>query len=709
MHTPLDDGYDMGDLARDLTSGEVVAPMLGSDLAEVATRGLAHLQALADAAETMDSDETPALVADLVADPARMQDVGVAAFERTAQYEAMLLMLEDGRLKHAAKLALKRALKRQLPLTKGKIIEQQSTLAVRSLAALAAKAKLDVPKGLKAPAMYEITEVGVMAGDRMILNRPVLILGYLVPADASEVVVHLAWAQPNRRWTQAKVPRSALADVRALMKVTQMFPLCAAPHEVTAYFAEFENVNGPRLPTRACVDAFGWHRDAFVLSNHTLNGDTLYAPADVRKGDGISPYITTRGTLEEWVALLLKAPPVTQLAMLAGAATPLVHACGADSFVVDISGESSNGKTVSLFAAATAWGRPTKGGGLIGTWKDTATSLMGRARLMQHLPVIVDETKHAQDNPSFISEMVYCLANGAEKGRGNVDGRMRADTATWATITLTTGEQPITTFTTDGGVRARVLCLTDSPFDSSQAAEDFVKEVVEVYGHAGPAVAEWCIDQGFDALRARHQVLRNRLRDYVVNVEGAELGNMGRRLLAHVATLELAAEALGLKADLEAALRLARQAATRVDDAEENVHWQAYRDLHDWCWANSSLFYSEDVPAHGGATTKPDNAQWLGRIMPGDRWVAAGKIAPLVRVAREQIERMGHRPAECFSAWQRMGLVPSIPKRRKRRSDGQEFEGKPSCTKPMKVGRGKLTVLPLLSEPSDNYVFDEEE
>lgn len=703
MSTPSDNGFDLGDLVESATSGEVVAPILGSDLDQLATRGLEHLQTLADRAEAVDDDEHPALVAELIADPARMQEIGVAAHRKEVPYEALLLLVRGG-LKYQAKLALNRALKRQIPLTKGKIVEQQSTLAVRSLAALAAKAKLQVPKGLQAPKAYEITEVGVMAGDRMILNRPVLILGYLLPVSAAEVVVHLAWAQPNRKWTQAKVPRSALADVRSLMKITSMFPLCADHSSVTAYFAEFENVNGPRLPTRACVEAYGWYTDAFALPHHTINGDTLYVPSDVRKGDGVSPYIGTKGTLDAWIDLLLKAPPVTQLAMLAGAATPLVKACGVDSFVVDISGESSNGKTVSLFAAATAWGRPTKGGGLIGTWKDTATSLMGRARLMQHLPVIIDETKHAQDNPGFISEMVYCLANGAERGRGNVDGRMKADTGTWATISLTTGEQPISAFTNDGGVRARVLCLTESPFNSSQEAESFVKEVVEVYGHAGPAVVEWCLAQGFDALRVKHEAKRLALRDYVVDVEGAELGNMGRRLLAHVATLELAAEALGLSADLEAALRMARSAATRVDDPEENVHWQAYRDLHDWCWANSSLFYSEHAPLHGGSTTKPGGSEWLGRVTP------KGTIAPTVQVAKQRLKAWGHRPAECFAAWQRKGLVPSYPKVRTRQSDGKRFEGKPSCTKPMKVGdNSKCTVLPLLSEPGGDYVFEEEE
>lgn len=692
MTTPYD-GTDLKDVLASATS---VRPALGSDLSEVATRGLRHLAELADACERVDTSETAELVAQLVSDPSRMQDIAIASLKKQPQFEGSLLLLDDGRMKHSAMLALRRSLKREVPLAKGKIMEAESTAAVQSLSILAKKANLQVPSGLKAPTMYEITEVGVVAGDRQILNRPVLILGYLIPADASEVVVHLAWAQPNRKWTQAKVPRSALADIRSLMKITQMFPLCADPGSVTAYFSEFENVNGPRLPTRACTDAYGWHQGGFVLPNHTLNGDTLYVPADIRKGDGISPSIATAGTLHGWLDLLLQAPPITQLAMLAGAATPLVKACGVDSFILDISGESSNGKTVSLFAAATAWGRPTKGGGLLGTWKDTAASLMGRAKLLRHLPVIIDETKHAQDNPGFISEMVYCLANGAERGRGNIDGRMRADTGTWETITLTTGEQPITTFTNDGGVRARVLSLNESPFDSSADAEAFVKRIISVYGHAGPAVAEWCIAQGHDVLKARHEHVRQRLRDFVVEVEGADLGNMGRRLLSHVATLELAAEALGVAAELETALRLAREAATRVDDPEENVHRQAYRDLYDWCWANSSLFYGENVAAHGGRIDKPPTTQWLGRVMPD------GAIAPIVRVAREQLQRWGHRPAECFGAWQRMGLVPSETRTR-RRADGTPYEGKPRCTKTIKVGDGKVTVLPLQSVPVEDY------
>jgi len=141
---------------------------------------------------------------------------------------------------------------------------------------------------------------------------------------------------------------------------------------------------------------------------------------------------------------------------------------------------------------------------------------------------------------------------------------------------------------------------------------------------------------------------------------------------------------------VQGALRLAREAATQINDDEHSVHWQAYQELYDWCWANESLFYSEKPSSVGGSLTKPMNTEWLGRVMDD------GTIAPLVRVVKQRLKGWGYPYEECRRAWQRRGLVPSYE-----RKDGRRAR----CTCPIKIGeRGKGTVMPLKQAPSDEYV-----
>lgn len=262
MSTPYD-GTDLSDVLASATS---LRPALGSDLDEVATRGVQHLLDLVSAAETMDTDDANALVADHLADNAWRQDVGIAAVRQGPAVDASVLRLK-GKVSHDALLALKRMIKDELPLAKGKVLEHEAQVGATAIVHMLRKAGLQPPKGLKAPFGYEINESGVLVGDTQVLNRPVVILGYLQDIDSDEVQVRLVWTTPARRWVEAEVPRTAVDDSRKLKHHAPMFPITADGRMLAAYLAAFEDVNGPSLPVGKVTGRMGWASRAFITQH----------------------------------------------------------------------------------------------------------------------------------------------------------------------------------------------------------------------------------------------------------------------------------------------------------------------------------------------------------------------------------------------------------------------------------------------------------
>lgn len=108
--------------------------------------------------------------------------------------------------------------------------------------------------------------------------------------------------------------------------------------------------------------------------------------------------------------------------------------------------------------------------------------------VLNDLPFILDDTKHST-NPEEITRTVYSIAQGRGRGRGTIKGTARQDT--FRTVMLSSGEQPILSFTEDGGTRARVIQVWGSPFggtspDLGPMVRDLNARLKDHYGYAGP-------------------------------------------------------------------------------------------------------------------------------------------------------------------------------------------------------------------------------
>jgi hypothetical protein len=178
--------------------------------------------------------------------------------------------------------------------------------------------------------------------------------------------------------------------------------------------------------------------------------------------------------------VLATATPTLWCAVGAALASPLLRPLGVKGWILDVAGATSGGKTSALTVAAAVWGNPDA---LIRTWRDTDVFLFRTAAFLANIPVFVDDTK-TENDPTRIARVVYSLTSGTERGRGSADGGVRA-LHTWRSVGILTGEQPLTSFSSDAGTRARVLPLWGQVFRSADEAEAAVTAASRSWGHLG--------------------------------------------------------------------------------------------------------------------------------------------------------------------------------------------------------------------------------
>ena len=114
----------------------------------------------------------------------------------------------------------------------------------------------------------------------------------------------------------------------------------------------------------------------------------------------------------------------------------------------------------------------------------TQVALERMAAFYNDLPLAIDERQLAGDNQESIEKIVYMIASGTGRTRGNKAGGLQAMN-TWRTVCLATGEEPLSRNSTETGVSTRVLEIYGGPFDNETAAAEMHQKSCEHYGWAG--------------------------------------------------------------------------------------------------------------------------------------------------------------------------------------------------------------------------------
>jgi hypothetical protein len=253
---------------------------------------------------------------------------------------------------------------------------------------------------------------------------------------------------------------------------------------------------------------FGWIDDeatGFVLGNQMILKDEVVFNPPSKSTIGMFPAFERQGTLDEWREIIdfYNKPgfELHQFATCAGFGSILMQ------FIDDIacaalhlySKESGLGKTTAMKAAASIWGDPAE---LVINEQDTHNTKMNRSEVLHNLPLLIDELTNAESKA--LSTLALQFTTGKQRGRlvsgGNAE-RLRGEP--WSLLALTTGNTSII---------ERIRMKKDNPnaeaqrilevrvekmftgSSSKKETDEFSRALGKCYGHAGPVVAQYVMN-----------------------------------------------------------------------------------------------------------------------------------------------------------------------------------------------------------------------
>ena len=511
------------------------------------------------------------------------------------------------------------------------------------------------------PMGYVVDESGIWRSSQdggpgtRVSASPVIISGRTVGRTGDAEGRQIMWFSPDG-WQSKSVDRRTLFDSRKMMELINWgFPVNSTnARGMVTYLAAFEDRNAASLPITFTSSHLGWQGDADTIAGFMLPSGYIHCteadgadfvlsapPALSAVSEGWMP----KGSWSQWLGIAAEAMefPTMALAVYASCAPPLLEILGCNSFIVDIHGETSSGKTTALRLAASCWGRPSDTSPTaLYTWDATKVWIERATGYLHSLPLILDETK--RNSADMISEVIYEFANGQGRGRGNISGIDH--TSSWRSVLISSGEGPLTAGNKNAGTRARVLSLGGRPLGSSGGAiaEELTRTLMGHHGHLGPRLIKYLthLQPHWSALRRSFSEHRDR---YIAAAGGPVSRRHGTNLAVLALTADLVHQ-LGLPKPKGVQPMDMMLEAMSAAEWSADVPLGALVDVVSWAAANSHRFFGRHDPE------RPTTffGAWAAQENWGILWVEATEL-------EARLTRLGYTYAEIVDRWRERGWL----------------------------------------------------
>lgn len=269
-----------------------------------------------------------------------------------------------------------------------------------------------------------------------------------------------------------------------------------------------------------------------------------------------------KGTLEGWMEIIrdkvVPHPPLC-LALTAGFAAPVVAWIAKDFdlevLLIHAYGDSTMGKTTAARVYVSPFGAPTtKEGGCLLKWSGTANGVIGQLVNNHGIPVAIDEA--SMNNMKDFTEILYVLAEGMEKARMTKELGMR-ERRKWSGVLWSTAEEQLLSKTNHNtGLKVRLTEVGNIQWtESAVHANQLKDELLQHYGHAGPAFVQYMQEKGKEAIVNQLKTWKQTCLEEM-NVKDQYSQRIADKLALLMVTAELVNECLDLKMDIDAILAL---------------------------------------------------------------------------------------------------------------------------------------------------------
>ena len=232
------------------------------------------------------------------------------------------------------------------------------------------------------------------------------------------------------------------------------------------------------------ASSFGWQPGKRFIPGHDKD---IVLDIDPSQKGMAAAYCQT-GSFDKWKDTMQphRERDKFRFILAAAFAAPLLRIIKQRIFFVYNWGSSKGGKTAGLKAALSAWGDPER---LMVNFNATQVGLERTAAFYCDLPLGIDERQLAGKNQEGLEKTIYMIASGTGKIRGAKGGGLQT-MRQWRTVAMATGEEPLSTDTSQTGVSTRVLEIYGGPFETEEQASLMHQESTQNFGWAGPEFIE---------------------------------------------------------------------------------------------------------------------------------------------------------------------------------------------------------------------------
>ena len=535
----------------------------------------------------------------------------------------------------------------------------------------------DTPLDLAIPAnfaygadgIYEVrmTEMGQV--QRLAAGTPVIISEKQYNIDTQTEKIEISFRYYGH-WVRTVCKRSEVFSARGIIALADrgLNTSSESAKYLVKYLQALEAAN-PHIPLVHAVSKIGWR--PYALNEFVIPSSGSYR-VDLDDDGELAAAFTECGTLAQWktAAQEIRKYMFARFVLAAAFAAPLLRICKNRNFMIYFWGTSGGGKTAAQRFALSVWGNPTR---LMKSFYGTTNGLERAAEYSNDFPLVINERQVMMGNnkQEALESLVYMLEGGHGKVRASKSGIRK--TATWRTIAMASGEEPLSKESSIQGVRTRLIELNAYPVLPEQAAKMVYALDEEQHGTAGRAFIARLLQEaptGYAEILAARQALITRLReDYPEHFE-PHIDNVATVCIADLLTgmwlFDEAADA-AQQAAYDVAASVMGELPTRREISDTQRAWDF---VEAWIVSNRQRF--SDV---GGERA---------RLSPEYGFIRDGCINVYPMYLRAALDDEGFSSNKFLKEFAEMGLICSSSEKNQRR-----------FTKRVSYGGTKLHVIQI--------------
>lgn len=346
--------------------------------------------------------------------------------------------------------------------------------------------------------------------DSVACYHPILPVERMKNMETGEEQIRIAYKR-NRIWNEIIVPKTMVTSASKIVALSGRGISVTSENAklLVRYLSDVENMNDSHIKVQYSTSKLGWIGEQFIPydTDIVFDGDQRFR----QSYDSVSAH----GNWKLWQSHILKLRKSGRVEikfmMAASFASVLVSLLGGLPFIVDLWGETEGGKTVSLMVATSIWANPDESA-YIGDFKTTEVALEAKADMLNHLPMVLDDTSKTSSRIRDNFEgIVYDLCSGKGKSRSNKDLGINRENR-WKNCILTNGERPLNSYVSQGGAINRILEVEcgEHVFKDPQETAETVKKN---YGLAGKRYIEALKSLGVEEIRRIQKDFQTKLYD----------------------------------------------------------------------------------------------------------------------------------------------------------------------------------------------------